>query len=123
MSDIVVVEERAPNALGLYLKAAATGRVYRVEPARDPTQPRFWCLRIYRCTRAGVADVLERPWLGDGGMSRDELPEALRSIREDVETWLAAVDRQPLRRWLLEPVAEAPNDPLSTIHQRSVPHT
>jgi hypothetical protein len=56
-------------------------------------------------------------------MSRDELPEALRSIREDVETWLAAVDRQPLRRWLLEPVAEAPNDPLSTIHQRSVPHT
>ncbi len=115
MSDIVVVEERAPNALGLYLKAAATGLVYRVEPARDPTQPRFWCLRIYRCTRAGVADAFERPWLGAGGMTRDDLPAALSAIRDDIETWLAAADRQPLRRWLLEadPNAPGPSGPPS----------
>lgn len=103
--DVVVVEERTPSPLGVYLKAAATGRMYRVEPARDPAQPRFWCLRVYRCTRAGVADGLERPWLGAGGMTRDDLPEALRAIREDVDAWLAAADRQPLRRWLLEPEA------------------
>ena len=100
---VVVVEERTPSPLGVYLKAAATGRLYRVEPARDPAQPRFWCLRVYRCTRAGVADGLERPWLGGGGMTRDDLPAALRAIRDDVDAWLAAADRQPLRRWLLEP--------------------
>jgi len=77
--------------------------IRRVEPARDPAQPRFWCLRVYRCTRAGVADGLERPWLGGGGMTRDERPAALRAIRDDVDAWLAAADRQPLRRWLLEP--------------------
>lgn len=102
MSDIVVVAERAPNALGLYLKAPSTGRLYRVEPARDPAQPRFWCLCIYRCTPAGVADRKERPWLGGGGMTRDELPEALRLIREDVDTWLDASNHRRLRKWLLE---------------------
>ena len=109
MSDIVVVAERSPNALGLYLKAAATGRLYRVEPARDPSQPRFWCLCIYRCTSAGVADREERPWLGVGGMTRDELPEAVRIIREDVDTWLEPANRQPLRKWLLEEDGRSPS--------------
>ena len=99
---IVVVEDRTSNPLGLYLKAGTTGRLYRVEPVRDPAQPRFWCLRVYRCTRAGVPDTLERPWFGGGGLTRDELPEVLSAIRTDVEAWLGVAARQPLRRWLLE---------------------
>ncbi len=114
MGEIVVVTERTPNALGLYLKAATTGRLYRVEPARDPGQPRFWCLCIYRCTPAGVADRDERPWLGGGGMSRDELPEALRQIREDVDTWLESTERQSLRKWILEEDAKPPSAKLTT---------
>ncbi len=105
---IVVVEDRASNPLGLYLKAGATGRLYRVEPVRDPAQPRFWCLRIYRCTRVGVVDTLERPWFGGGGMTRDDLPQALSAIRDDVDAWLAEAGRQPLRRWLLEGDATTP---------------
>jgi len=78
--------------------------MYRVEPARDPAQPRFWCIRVRRCTRAGVPDPIERPWLGDGGLSRDDLPDALRAIQEDVTGWLSQASRHQLRGWLLEGV-------------------
>src|SRR6476469_6617100 len=36
-----VVDERSPSGMGFFIKVPPTGRMYRVEPARDPTQPRF----------------------------------------------------------------------------------
>ena len=102
-----VVESRDPEGLGLLLKARATGRLYRVRPARDPRQPRFWCILVYRCQPGGMADPGERPWVGAGGMSRDELPEVFRAIRADVNAWLAQEQCLELRRWLLTPGSPA----------------
>lgn len=102
-----VVDERSPSGMGFFLKVPTTGRMYRVEPARDPSQPRFWCIRVRRCTRAGVPDPIERPWLGDGGLSRDDLPDALRAIQENVTGWLSQTSRHQLRGWLLEGVDDA----------------
>ena len=107
-----VVESRDPEGLGLLLKARATGRLYRVRPARDPRQPRFWCVLVYRCQPGGMADPGERPWVGAGGMTRDELPEVFRTIRADVDAWLAQEQCLELRRWLLTP--GAPAAPLGT---------
>jgi|SwirhisoilCB3_FD_contig_81_694330_length_1161_multi_3_in_0_out_0_2 hypothetical protein len=113
-----VVDERSPSGMGFFIKVPSTGRMYRVEPARDPAQPRFWCIRIRRCTRAGVPDPIERPWLGEGGMSREDLPDALRMIQENVSGWLSQAGRHKLRGWLLEGVDEtspavAASDPAS----------
>lgn len=121
-----VVDERSPSGMGFFIKVPASGRMYRVEPARDPSQPRFWCIRIRRCTRAGVPDPLERPWLGQGGMSREELPDALRAIQENASGWLNQASRHQLRGWLLEGVEEAPlaaaSDPASaTVGTPTVP--
>ena len=105
-----LIEPRAPDGLGFLLKARATGRLYRLMPTRDPRQPRFWCFMIFRCTSAGVAAPAERPWTGAGGMTREELPEALAAIRRDVDGWLAQDQCRELRRWLLAADAE-PADP------------
>jgi len=98
---IDLVDPRSPDGLGFLLKARATGRLYRIMPARDPRQPRFWCFMVYRCTPAGVVNPAERPWLGEGGMTREELPAALAAIRADVDAWLAPEQCRELRSWLL----------------------
>lgn len=107
VNTLEVVAERSPSGMGFFIKVPPTGRMYRVEPARDPAQPRFWCIRVRRCTRAGVPDPIERPWLGDGGLSRDDLPDALRAIQENVTGWLSQAHRHQLRGWVLEGVADA----------------
>ncbi len=89
-----------PQGLGFHLKARADGRLYRVVPARDPAQPRFWCVLIYRCRPGGLADAGERPWFGAGGLSREELPEAFAAMRTDVNAWLAQDSCLALRTWL-----------------------
>ena len=98
-----VIEPRIAEGIGFFLKARANGRTYRVAPARDPRQPRFWCILVYRCSSAGVADPDERPWIGPGGMTREELPAALAAIRADVGAWLAQEPCRELREWLLSP--------------------
>lgn len=100
-----VIDPRNPEGLGFYLKARVSGRLFRVEPIRDPRQPRFWSICIYHCARPRVADPTDRPWLGQGGLTRDELPVALQTIRADVDAWLAQDSCKELRRWLL---TEAP---------------
>jgi len=100
-AEVEVVAPRGPEGFGFFVRARATGQVYRISPARDPRQPRFWCLLVTRCSSAGVADPSERPWLGAGGMTRDELPEALAAIRADVGGWLAQDACGELRAWLL----------------------
>ncbi len=102
---ISVVEPRTVEGLGLQFKTAATGRLYRLVPVRDPGQPRFWRFLVFRCLPGGMADPAESPWAVAGTMTREELPAALEAIRADVGSWLARPECRELRRWLLPPDA------------------
>ena len=75
---------------------------------RDPRQPRFWCVVVFRLSAAGLADEAERPWVGPGGLHREELKETLGSIRADPSAWLAEPDHRALRAWMLDPDATPP---------------
>ncbi len=103
---VVLMNSRGGDGLGLSFKVNPSGRVFRLEPARDPNQPRFWCFRIYRCTSAGIADENERSWWGAGGMTRAELPDAVQVIRDNPDKWLANENLAELREWVLEPGTE-----------------
>jgi hypothetical protein len=106
-----------PEGLGFRIKDRANGRLYRVTPARDPRQPRLWCVLIYRCSPGGLADAAERPWLGEGGMAREDLVAALAAIRTDVDGWLGREECRELRRWLL---AAGPGDAAPALAARGV---
>lgn len=122
MDDVIdVVEGRGPEGHGFLFKVRASGQLYRVAPARDPRQPRFWCMMIFRCSSAGVADATELPWLGAGGMSRDELPDRIGTIRADVGGWLAADACHELRRWIFDAPPVAPPALQRASRARSLP--
>jgi hypothetical protein len=75
--DVVeVVPARQSEAHGFHFKARASGRIYRLDAARDPHLPRFWCFRISRCTASGTVDPTENPLFGGDRMTRKELPAA-----------------------------------------------
>ncbi len=117
---VVVAEDRAPDdaveivasshpeAHGFLLRARATGRMYQVTARRDPRQPRFWCVVVYRCSPGGLADSTEQPWVGPGGLSREDLPAVMEAIRADVGAWLDEAPCRDLRRWLLAPLVPSP---------------
>lgn len=102
-----VIETRTPEGHGFSFKVRATGRLYRVEPTRDPNQPRYWCFRVVRCLPGGRGDPSERPWLGGEAMTLAELPAAVAAIRADVHGWLTQQAHVDLRRWVLDPPAAA----------------
>jgi len=101
-----VVGERHPDAYGFTIRASGTGVLYRIVPARDPRQPRFWCVVVYRCSVGGLPDSRERPWLGSRGLKREDLATTLAEIRGDPAAWLAEVSHHELRDWMLDPGAE-----------------
>ncbi len=103
--QIDVVDSRDREGFGFLIKARESGRLFRVRPVRDPSQPRFWCVMVYRCMPGGAAEPGERPWVGEGGLTRDELPTVLAEMRADIATWLARDQCRELRRWLLTPLA------------------
>ena len=109
-SGVDIVESRDHEGLGFLLKARPSGRLFRVRPARDPVQPRFWCVLVFRCSPGGAPDPDERPWVGAGGMTRDEIPAKLATIRADVGAWLAEPQCHELRDWILahEPAPAPP---------------
>jgi hypothetical protein len=109
-SRLVIVSSRGGDGLGVSFKVAGSGRVFRLEPTRDPSQPRFWCFRIYRCTSAGVVAQDERSWWGPGGMSRADLPAAVQAIRTDLNGWLADEAFAELRDWILGADDETPEE-------------
>ena len=96
-----VVESRGPDGYAFHFKVRASGQLYRIEPARDPRQPRFWCFRVRRCLKGGMVEPAELPWLGATGMTRDELDAASQAIREDINGWFAAAALSDLRDWVL----------------------
>jgi hypothetical protein len=113
METFEVVESRAPVGLGLYLRARSNGRLFRVTLARDPAQPRFWCLRVDTCAPSGVVPVGGRACLATAGTEREGAISTLEAIRTDVAAWLAGDERRPLRGWLRDRVAEPPAEPLA----------
>ncbi len=105
---VELVETRHAGPHAFLLKARASGRFYQVAPARDPRQPRFWCVVVYRCSREGLADTAERPWVGPGGISRDDLSGVMAEIKGDLGAWLAGESCRELRHWLLAVGADSP---------------
>ena len=109
--DIVeVVPARQSEAHGFHFKVRASGRIFRLDAARDPHLPRFWCFRISLCTASGTVDPTERPWFGGDRMTREELPAAVAAIRAAPCDWLALPQHGDLRTWVLE---DRPPEPLS----------
>lgn len=115
---LTIVTSRGGDGLGLSFKVEGSGRVFRLEPTRDPRQPRFWCFRVYRCTSAGVISQTERSWWGPGGMTRADLPAAVQAIRTDPNTWLADEELAELRGWIMEP-GEEPSASSTDVLRRS----
>jgi hypothetical protein len=106
--DVEVVEERNADAYGFTVKVLANGLLYRILPVRDPHQPRFWCVVVFRCSPGGVPDASEQPWVGLGGLRREELKETMSAIRANPSSWLAETAHGQLRDWMLAgtPVAD-----------------
>lgn len=103
-----IVDRQQPGAYGFSVRVTATGRLYRITPARDPHEPRFWCVVVSRCTPSGLPDAGERPWLGGGGMRREDLSGVMTAIRDDVGGWLAAMPSPALAQWFLAPPDPSP---------------
>jgi hypothetical protein len=95
----------ATEGIGFQLKERASQRLYRIAAARDPGQPRLWCVLVYRCGPGGVPDAAERPWLGTAGMAREDVATTLAGMRADIDAWLARDECGELRAWLLAPAA------------------
>jgi hypothetical protein len=101
--DVEVVEERNADAYGFTVKVLANGLLHRILPVRDPHQPRFWCVVVFRCSPGGVPDATEQPWVGLGGLRREELKETMSAIRANPSSWLAETAHGQLRDWMLAP--------------------
>ncbi|HEY7036689.1 MAG TPA: hypothetical protein VH482_35505 [Thermomicrobiales bacterium] len=99
---VELVASRQPEGHGFHFKVRTSGRVYRLDAARDPRQPRFWCFRICRCASSGVVDATERPWYGGDRMTREDLPPAVEAIRTALPDWLALPEHDDLRAWVME---------------------
>lgn len=104
----VVAERGDAAAYGFTVRGRSNGLLHRIVPMRDPRQPRFWCVVVFRCSAAGLADVAERPWVGPGGLQREQLKETLGAIRADPSAWLSGAAHQTLRAWMLDPDAAPP---------------
>ena len=114
---VEIVPSRQPEGHGFFFKVRSNGCLYRLDSARDPHMPRFWCFRIYRCSPAGTVDATERPWYGGDRMTREEIPAALAVIRSTPDAWLAMPQHSDLRAWLLE------DHPPAALHPALVPAT
>jgi len=102
--EVEVVPTRRPEGHGFNFKVPRSGRLYRLDAARDPHQPRFWCFRISRCASSGIDDATERPWFVGDRMTREDIPAAVEAIRTAPTDWLSLPQYGVLRTWVLEDV-------------------
>jgi hypothetical protein len=117
----VVAEPREAAAYGFTVRGRANGLLHRVAPMRDPRQPRFWCVVVFRLSAVDFADEAERHSVGPGGLRREDLKEALGAIRADPSAWLAEPAQRALRAWMLDPAATEPVLPPHLAPLRAAP--
>ena len=108
--DVEVVEERNADAYGFTVKVLANGLLHRILPVRDPHQPRFWCVVVFRCSPGGIPDASEQPWVGLGGLRREELKENDECDPRRSVVMARRTAHGQLRDWMLAPgAAPAPS--------------
>jgi hypothetical protein len=121
-SDLIeVISSRSPEGFGFSFKVRASGMLFRCEPARHPQQPRFWCLSIYQCLAAGAPDDSQPRWISDTFMTREDLPDVMRSVRTSMASWLADPARRDLQRWLFAQTARSPHKEMRHGEKATVP--
>lgn len=108
---IELISSRMSEGQGFSFKVTSSGRIYRIDSAREPHSPRFWCFRIVRCSTAGVVDITERPWYGGDRTTRDDLSAAVTAIRSAPDQWLALPQHADLRTWIFQPLHSATEAP------------
>jgi hypothetical protein len=101
-SLVEILPSRYPEGQGLSFKVRSNGRIFRLDSAREPHAPRFWCFRVVRCSTAGIVDISERPWYGGDRMNREELPAAIAAIRAAPDEWLALPQHADLKNWVVQ---------------------
>jgi hypothetical protein len=101
-----VVVPRAPEGHALYLRGRLGGGVVRVSPARDPAQPRFWCLLVEHRGAVGPGGQRLGAVLGPGGLTREEAHAALGELAADPAAWLGRSRHRRLRAWLRSEAGE-----------------
>jgi hypothetical protein len=107
MSFFDQVTQLAHEGLTVNLQFQPVKWTFRFYPARDPEQPRFWCLLVDQCDRTDALGQSVDRFLVARAMPRDLLLENLAKLREDPREWLAADSQQNLGQWL-QNVAERP---------------
>lgn len=96
-----VMGPKTAGATGFRVKVTETGSSFRFEPARYPREPRFWCIAITRCSAAGEPDPVEPTWIGEAGLSWNEIGPLMNEIRADVVGWLEAPNHRDVLKWMI----------------------
>jgi len=107
MSFYDQVVQLAHEGLTVNLQFQPVKWTFRFYPARDPEQPRFWCLLVDQCDRTDALGQSVDRYLVQRAMPRDQLLENLSQLREDPRVWLEADSREKLGEWI-QTVAERP---------------
>jgi hypothetical protein len=102
------------------LKCRADGRRYRIEPVRDPGQPRFWVLRVARCPSVRLIEPPAALWLGPRQMSLTEIRETIALIKSDVGSWLELESQRVLKARLLQEAAVPPAPPAALLIEQGI---
>ena len=101
-----------PEGHALYLKGRVSGQVFRVSLARDPAEPRSWCLFVEHRASVGVPGRRTDAVIGPGRLTREDALKELGAIEANPNAWLSDGRREKLLDWMrTRPPAEAPPDP------------
>jgi hypothetical protein len=100
-SAIEISSSRTDSKNSITVQVRATNAYFRIQPVRDPQQPRIWCVSVRQCSAGGVVDEKGLGWIDRPGTAQAKLAEEIDVIREDVGSWLAHSTRRDLCRWLL----------------------
>lgn len=115
-SAIEIVPERDAHVYGFTIKTASNSFLHRVTPLRDPSQPRFWCVVVFRCSSGGLPDKTEPAWICRRQLRREDLSDTMQAIRADPTAWLAEEGNAELREWILTPAsAQNPVNPTGVV--------
>lgn len=98
---IEVLPSKADGKHTITLQIRHTGAFFRIQPVRDPQQPRLWCVAVRLCSSGGMLEASKLGWVDRPGASRTEIADTIDAIRDDIAGWLATPTRHELCRWLL----------------------